>query len=250
MNKAAIRRAFDRAAASYDSAADLQRRVCALLLDTLPDASPERILDAGCGTGYGMELLARRWPSAQVTAADFAPAMLAEAGGGVCADVEALPFSAGIFDLYWSSLTVQWCDSRRVCAEAARVLRPGGRLAVSSLGPGTLAELGAAFAGSDRHRHVLDFSPADLLAKACSEAGLADVSVTGQRLRLHHPQLRDLLRGLKALGANQVGHNRRPGLLGRKAWAAIEDRYEARRDAEGLPATYEVLLCTARKPGS
>lgn len=250
MSKAAIRRAFDRAAASYDSAADLQRSVCALLLDALPDATPGRILDAGCGTGYGMELLARRWPSARVTAADFAPAMLAEAGGGVCADIEALPFAAGVFDLYWSSLTVQWCDCRRVCAEAARVLRPRGQLAISSLGPGTLAELRTAFEGSDRHRHVLDFSPADLLAKACSDTGLTDVSVTVHRLRFHHPQLRDLLRGLKALGANQVGHNRRPGLLGRKAWVAVEGRYEHRREPEGLPATYEVLLCTARKPSS
>jgi malonyl-CoA O-methyltransferase len=250
MNKAAIRRSFNRAAASYDSAATLQRRVCELLLATLPGLTPAAILDAGCGTGYGLGLLTRRWPDAQVTAADFAPAMLATTGGGVCADVESLPFAAGCFDLYWSSLTLQWCDAGQAIAEAARTLVPGGRLAVSSLGPGTLAELREAFSGTDKHRHVLDFSPPETLASACSAAGLDDVVWTTHSLRLHHASLKVLLQGLKALGANQVGHDRRPGLLGRRTWQSVEQRYEKCREPAGLPATYEVILCTANKPSS
>jgi malonyl-CoA O-methyltransferase len=250
MSKRAIRRSFDRAAASYDMAATLQRRVCELLLDALPNKAPAAVLDAGCGTGYGLGLLAMQWPEAQLFAADFAPAMLEIVGSGVCADIEALPFAAESFDLYWSSLTLQWCDAQCAIAEAARSLVPGGCLAVSSLGPGTLIELRDAFSGTDLHRHVLDFSPPETLASACAAAGLEDVAWITHSVCLHHASLKDLLQGLKALGANQIGHNRRPGLFGRKAWQAVEQRYEARRDPAGLPATYEVILCTANKPTS
>jgi malonyl-CoA O-methyltransferase len=254
MSKHAVRRSFDRAAASYDAAANLQRRVCGLLLEELADPAPARILDAGCGTGYALNLLANRWPAADIVAADFAPAMLANAGGGrnfrICADIEALPFTHFSFDLYWSSLSFQWCDARRAVAEAARVLVPDGRLAVSSLAPGTLAELEAAFAGTDRHRHVLEFPAADALADACTAAALVDVRVTRHSVRFHYDKLAALLRELKALGANQIGSQRRPGLLGRRAWQAIEQRYEAMRESAGLPATYEVILCSARKPSS
>jgi len=250
MTRPEVRRAFHRAADGYDAAARLQRQVCGLLADRLSAAAPARILDAGSGTGYGKALLAKRWPDAECIAADFAAAMVEASGGGICADVEALPFAADCFDLYWSSLTLQWCDLERALAEAVRVLAPTGRLAVSSLAPGTLAELDEAFAGLDRHRHVLEFAPAAVLAAACRKAGLADVRLETVSLRLFAPDLRALLGELKALGANQVGAGRRRGLLGRGLWRAVEARYERRRTSEGLPATYEVILCQASKPTS
>lgn len=243
-----VRKAFNRAAASYDAAATLQRRVCELLLEEVATPAPGRVLDAGCGTGYGRNLLAARFPEANIVAADFAPAMVTAAGGGVCADIEALPFPDAAFDLYWSSLSFQWCDAGRAVAEAARVLAPGGRLAVSSLAPGTLAELDAAFAGTDANRHVLVFHPPKVLSTACRRANLTDVRLELQTLCFHHPDLTSLLRELKALGANQVVAGRRPGLMGRRAWQAVEQRYEARREPAGLPATFEIILCTAAKP--
>ncbi|MDP1607029.1 MAG: malonyl-ACP O-methyltransferase BioC [Rhodocyclaceae bacterium] len=247
MNKRAIRDSFDRAAASYDSVAGLQRQVCELLDAVLPAPTfASSILDAGCGTGYGLSLLAKRWPAARLIAADFAHGMLkSTAGERVCADIEALPFPADSFDLYWSSLSIQWCDTHRAIAEAARVISPGGTLAISSLGVGTLAELHTAFADADHHRHVLEFSPDQALADACTAAGLQNVKLETRSIRRYHPDLKTLLRALKSLGANQVGTNRRPGLLGRRVWQDVEARYESLREADGLPATYEVILCTA-----
>jgi malonyl-CoA O-methyltransferase len=248
MSKHAVRRAFDRAATSYDAAAKLQRQVCQLLLDQLAPQSPARILDAGCGTGYAINLLADRWPDSNIVATDFAPAMVATAGGGICADIESLPFADAAFDLYWSSLSFQWCDTDRAVAEAARVLAPGGRLAVSSLAPGTLAELDASFFGTDLHRHVLIFHPPKALDSACRNADLAEIRLERRTLCLYHPNVTSLLRELKALGANQVVAGRRPGLMGRRAWQAVEERYETRRETSGLPATFEIILCTAVKP--
>jgi malonyl-CoA O-methyltransferase len=249
-----IRHAFDRAAGTYDSAAAFQRLVCERLLARLPAIPPPAaIVDAGCGTGYGAKLLAERWPAAALVLADFAPAMLAGSasqGLAVCADIEALPFQAGTFELYWSSLAVQWCDLSHSLAEAARSLAPGGRLALSTLGPGTFAEIDAAFASatasSDPHRHVLDFLPPEAVHAACVAAGLRDIVVEREAVAIHYPDLKTLLRAIKAIGAQGVA-NRRPTLLGKNAWRRIEADYERHRSSAGLPATYDVIYCTAQR---
>ena len=89
-----------------------------------PGWQPQRLLDAGCGTGQGAQLLQAAYPATQLLRLDFAPAMLACAAPGapLCADLEALPLAPACIDLYWSSMAVQWCDLGRVLQEAARVL--------------------------------------------------------------------------------------------------------------------------------
>ncbi len=250
-----IRAAFSRAATTYDAAAVLQREVCRALLDALTGAAgdacpPAAILDAGCGTGYGARLLGGQWPAARLVAADFAAAMAQQAAStapACVADIEALPLRSASFDLWWSSLTVQWCDAQRVFAEAARVLRPRGRLALSTLGPGTYGELRAAFAGIDRHRHTLDFSEPAHLTAAAEAAGFSDLQVTRRTITLHYPDLKALLGAVKAIGANALGAGRRSGMMGKAAWQALSAAYEAQRAAEGLPASYDVILLTARR---
>jgi SAM-dependent methyltransferase len=99
-------------------------------LDELP-APPRRALDLGTGTGSGAFALARRFPEADVTGADLAEGMLAEArrklspelAGRVhfeLADASALPFPDGAFDLVAHSNMIPFFD------EVARVLEPGG----------------------------------------------------------------------------------------------------------------------------
>ncbi|MBI4741142.1 MAG: malonyl-ACP O-methyltransferase BioC [Betaproteobacteria bacterium] len=248
--KQRVRASFDRAAASYDAAAVLQRQVCDRLLAGFA-ADPLDILDAGCGTGYGSLLLRRRWPSARIAAADFAPAMLAlarrHADDCLAADIEALPFADGVFDAWWSNLSLQWCSAGRVFSEAARVLRRGARLAVSTLGPGTFHELRDAFRGIDPYRHTLPFNGPDDLGKALAGAGFRNIAWQRETIAVHYTDLKTLLRAVKAVGANRVGGGARPGMMGRAAWQALESAYERRRAADGLPASYDVVLGYAEK---
>ncbi|MDX9707259.1 MAG: malonyl-[acyl-carrier protein] O-methyltransferase BioC, partial [Azospira sp.] len=151
------------------------------------------------------------------------------------------------FDLWWSSLAVQWCDTRATLTEAARVLRADGRLALSTLGAGTFAEMRTAFAEVDRHRHTLDFSAAESLVAAAQAAGLREPELTRETLTLHYPDLGQLLGAVKAIGANALGEGRRRGMMGKAAWQALTAAYERQRTAEGLPASYDVILLTARK---
>jgi SAM-dependent methyltransferase len=105
--------------------------------------APRRALDLGTGTGKAARLLARRFPEAEVTGVDLAPAMVAEArrllpaelAGRVrfeVADASALPFEDGAFEL------VVLLNMIPFFAELARVTAPGGTLVVASFsGPAT-----------------------------------------------------------------------------------------------------------------
>jgi ubiquinone/menaquinone biosynthesis C-methylase UbiE len=99
--------------------------------------SPERILQIECGEGDGALFLAREFPSARVRGVDRSEAAIHRAGARVGLDPEgriafkqgeprSLPFPADHFDLLAA------LDASPVLAEAVRVLRPGGFLALAS----------------------------------------------------------------------------------------------------------------------
>jgi ubiquinone/menaquinone biosynthesis C-methylase UbiE len=98
---------------------------------------PERILQVECGEGDGVLFLAREFPSARVRGVDSSAATVHRAGARIGLDPEgrvafkqggprSLPFPADHFDL----LTA--VDALPSAAEAGRVLRPGGFLALAS----------------------------------------------------------------------------------------------------------------------
>jgi len=252
-DKQRVRQSFERAASTYDGAALVQRRVCERLLDALsePEITPLTLLDAGCGTGFGARLLRSRWPAARLTGVDFAPSMLAlarrESDDCCAADIEKLPFGDASFDLWWSSLSIQWCAAEVVFREAARVLKAGGRLAVSTLGPDTFSELRKSFAGVDPHRHTLYFCPPAAIGEALANAGFVDIELRRETHTVHYPDLKTLLRAVKAIGAQNVGSGGRSGMMGRGAWQQLEAAYERHRQSAGLPASYDVILAYARK---
>lgn len=262
-HKHAVRRAFDRAADSYDGAAAVQRQACDRLADfaaRLASAPAARIaLDAGCGTGYGLAALAALCPATTTVALDFAPAMLRRALHGaaalpqrplaLCADLEALPLAPGCVDAIWSSLAMQWCEPAQVLGECAAALGSGGVAWIATLGPDTLWELRTAFAGVDEAAHVLDFHDAACWRAAALQVGLECVACETEALPALAPDLRRLLRDIKAIGAHTVGGERRKAPLGRSAWQRLEAAYEVHRRSDGLlPATYDLILLALRKP--
>src|SRR3954451_12647146 len=81
LDRRAVRRAFSRAAATYDAAAVLQREVGNRMAQRLQfvKLAPDAIFDAGCGTRGALQMLALRYPSARRIALDLALPMLAAA---------------------------------------------------------------------------------------------------------------------------------------------------------------------------
>jgi ubiquinone/menaquinone biosynthesis C-methylase UbiE len=101
-------------------------------------ASPSRVLDVGCGTGYLLRTLGRRYPDAQqLCGIDAAPQMIATANSfagdnrssftvGVA---EQLDYPDRTFDLVVSTTSFDhWTDQQAGLVECARVLRPGGHV--------------------------------------------------------------------------------------------------------------------------
>lgn len=251
--KSAIRASFNRAAVSYDEAALVQKQACHYLLKGLQTESlptQMRILDAGCGTGFGAKQLQLQYPQAHIYLVDFAPAMALAAqrsGCDVCiARIEALPFAAASFELWWSNLVVQWCDLGHVLQEASRVLQPGGKLAFSTLGPDTFRELRSAFQSVDSYQHTITFLDLHSIEKVLQMQGWQEVRLQQQNVTLHYPNLKTLLRSIKAVGANHINANGRSGLMSRRQWNTLEHAYEALRTPAGLPLSYQVLLAYAR----
>ncbi len=272
----AVRRAFGRAAKTYDAAALVHREVDGRMAERLEYVRLDvrRGLDAGCGTGSSISLLRRRCPGAALVGVDSALPMAREfrrrhaapagwlrsllgpvaqpQGSGVsvaCGDLAALPFPSGVFDLVWGNLALQWCvDPAAVFAEFLRVMRVGGLLMFSTLGPDTLTELRGAFARVDSYPHVLGFVDMHDLGDALLRAGFADPVMDMEQITVNYADLAALLRDLRATGARNAAAGRRRGLMGRRRWREFLENMEARRSADGLPVTYEVVYGHAWKP--
>ncbi len=103
----------------------------------LPDVDGLDTIELGCGTAYVSAWLARR--GARPIGVDITPAQLAMARTLqhehglefplLEASAEAVPLPDASFDLAISEYGAAiWCDASRWIPEAARLLRPGGRL--------------------------------------------------------------------------------------------------------------------------
>ena len=106
-------------------------------LGVLGDVTGLDVIELGCGTAYLSAQLARlgaRPVGLDLNAAQLATAARCQARFGLAfplveANAENVPLADGSFDLVVSEYGASvWCDPDRWVAEAARLLRPGGRL--------------------------------------------------------------------------------------------------------------------------
>ena len=247
---------FNAAAEGYDDIAVLQQTVAAALLERLAlmRIQPGWILDLGSGTGGSARALARRFGQARVLQADIAGEMLRQSRRRsrrwlsrqhyLCADAETLPLRNASVDLVFSSLMLQWChDLDAVFSGIRRIMRPGGLLLFSSLGPDTLMELRESWreAGDEEVVHVNSFYDMHDMGDALLRTGFSDPVMEVETLTLTYERVFDLMRELKRVGAYNINSGRRRSLTGLGRMRRVVAAYEQRRRDGRLPATYEVV---------
>jgi SAM-dependent methyltransferase len=176
----------------------------AAILRLLEAAPIESLLDAGTGTGRMLELLAphiRRGVGIDVSPEMLAIARdrLARAGANHCqvrlSDVYRLPFAAEGFDVVLFHQVLHYLDDPQAAvAEAARVLKPGGRMVIADFAP-----------------HELEFLRDEL---AHRRLGFSDRDVQGW---FHAAGLKPVATEAIAPGAAQPGS----GKLTVKLWVSV-----------------------------
>lgn len=257
-----LRRAFERAAASYDEAAFLHREVGNRLLERLDliKLKPEVILDVGCATGNITAGLMKKYRKARVIGLERSPTMLAKARKRapwfrtlhcLIGEPEALPLADACCDLIFSNLALPWAvNLDPVLAEFRRVLKPGGALLFSTLGPDTLLEFRRSWSvAKDGYNHINAFLDMHDIGDALLRAQLAEPVMDVERLTLTYADVDRLAHDLKLLGARNVTLGRPVGLTGRTRWKVVQEFYEQYRRPDGLlPVSCEVVYGHAWGP--
>ena len=118
----------DWSATQYLKFLDERTRPARELLAQVPMASPERIVDLGCGPGNSTAVLVERYPAAQVLGMDSSTDMIAKAKAALpdiefeISDLRTYEPTPGV-DLFFSNAVFQWLSSSDRIRIITRLLR-------------------------------------------------------------------------------------------------------------------------------
>ncbi|MEM1080185.1 MAG: methyltransferase domain-containing protein [Pseudomonadota bacterium] len=245
---------FTRAQPSTPSTADaaFQNEVGRRLLERLDGLSfePKQIVDLGCAQAAATTALKRRYRSARVLGVDYARDCLSRAQRRqgrwrrafelVQADACHLPLASASVDLIHASLLLPFCsDLTALLNGVRRVMRPGGLLLLSTLGPDSLGSLRERLNDHDLARYPYRFADVQTLGNALMRSGFAEPVLDTDWITVQYRQSTDLLRALRAMDpAIRLGGDR----------SALRQFRRHGGTADGFSAEWEVVYATAWGP--
>ena len=199
---------------------------------------PEQILDLGSGQGIWRAYLDESYPNSELYLTDFVKAGVVQGTRrwfrrrrrrhAVLMDARASAIRDRTVDLVTANLLLHWVpDYPRMLTAAASMLRPGGLIMLSALGPDTLAELGYAWEQvNPRYAHIHPFPDMHDIGDQLVRAGFSDVVMDASRITLTYESPSALFEELRMLGVGRNAHAGRPkGLTTPRELRAVCEAY-------------------------
>ena len=249
-----IRQAFSDAAMQYDVLASLQKEIGRELVKKIESCEDARfILDVGMGTGWMTNRLANLFPDSQVIGIDPASGMIEQARKKyeglktVQADGRTLPFKQGTFDIVISNLSYQWIgDLDKAFAESHRLLTEDGMICLTMFGRETLKELFDSLEAVKGEKFSIErLAGRARIEQALKQSGFRDILLHEEIIKVHFPDMLDLIKWLRDIGANVLPKN---GFLGKEAIGKAGEFYRNNfSDRLGIISTFEVIWIEAKK---
>jgi SAM-dependent methyltransferase len=251
---------FNRLASDFDphgAYAHFGRR----LVDLVGVGPGRRVLDVATGRGAVLFPAAERvGASGEAVGVDLAEGMVraaneaaARRGLGSPArvmDAEQLDFPDAAFDRVLCGFGIMFFpDQQRALGEFRCVLRPGGRLGVSTWRAAPTEHLQAVLddlglVGSGGQRPPGWISQPDDLAHALERAGFADVRVVEDSATFRYADLEDYWQSIRGMGPRRIVDALGPAEVGR-ARAALAERFRPYQRPDGIHAPATALLGVA-----
>jgi malonyl-CoA O-methyltransferase len=251
---------FNNKAITYEQSAIVQREIGERLFERLEylKITPRYVLDLGCGPGIFSAHLKKKYPNACIIALDVAFLMLLQARKKqrlwrkwslLNADMTALPFANGLFDLIFANQVIHWSEPLScVFREINRVMNADGCFMFSTLGPDTFKELKQSWQHADKYSHANLFADMHDVGDYLMAEQFLDPVVDMELLTIHYASLSKLMMSLKSQGVRNINQKRNHGLTGRQSWQRFQHHYQTLCTSEGkYPLTYEVVYGHAWK---
>jgi len=122
------------------------------------------------------------------------------------------------------------------------VMREGGLLSFTTVGPDTLAEIRQIWAGIDDAIHVHGFIDMHDIGDLALRAGLTEPVMDVDRLQVTYRDVESFVADIRACGAGNVAAGRHTTFTRRNSWEAFRDELEARRSEGRFSLTVELIF--------
>ena len=208
-----------------------------------------QILDLGSGPG---SLLHSNYANTSVILYDLSHSMLKQGmtngqNLGIVGDATLLPFANNSFDYIISNLMLQWITNKNIVfKEIHRILKPQGRLILTSLIKPSLWQLQEVWQIIDGNNHTLDFNTDTELKNLITENHLSVNDFIYTEYTMHFKSYLDLIKHFKNSGTS-ITQQQSKGLYKKSILNKVNNLYKQKFGINGtIPLSYHymaTILC-------